>query len=79
MKDEFYNNAEGPIGFMAQGSEFGFGKMYARGINDDALVKGEDKFLQIVSCNTHNIAVLVRSLAMDADGTNHLTTGASSA
>ena len=60
---------------MAQGSEFGFGKMYARGINDAALVKGEDKFLQIVSCNTHNIAVLVRSLAMDADGTNHLTDG----
>ena len=39
MKDEFYNHAEGPIGFMAQGSEFGFGKMYARGINDQALVR----------------------------------------
>jgi glyceraldehyde-3-phosphate dehydrogenase (NAD(P)) len=75
MKDEFYNHAEGPIGFMAQGSEFGFGKMYARGINDDALVKGEDKFLQIVSCNTHNIAVLIRSLAIAADGTNHLEDG----
>lgn len=75
MKDEFYNHAEGPLGFMAQGSEFGFGKMYARGINDDALVKGEDKFLQIVSCNTHNIAVLIRSLAIDADGTNHLDDG----
>jgi glyceraldehyde-3-phosphate dehydrogenase (NAD(P)) len=75
MKDEFYNHAEGPIGFMAQGSEFGFGKMYARGINDDALVKDEDKFLQIVSCNTHNIAVLIRSLAIEADGTNHLEDG----
>ena len=26
-------------GFVAQGSEYGFGKMYARGINDKALVK----------------------------------------
>ena len=75
MKDEFYDHAEGPIGFMAQGSEFGFGKMYARGINDDALVPGEDKFLQIVSCNTHNIAALVRSLAIETDGTSHLEDG----
>ncbi|MGA8040623.1 MAG: hypothetical protein WCA93_11005, partial [Acidimicrobiia bacterium] len=36
MKEEFYDHARGPVGFMAQGSEFGFGKMYARGINDDA-------------------------------------------
>jgi glyceraldehyde-3-phosphate dehydrogenase (NAD(P)) len=63
MKEEFYKDAPGPIGFMAQGSEYGFGKMYARGINDDALVQNEDRFLQIVSCNTHNIAV--KSLAMD--------------
>ncbi len=75
MKDEFYTKADGPIGFMAQGSEFGFGKMYARGINDEALVANEDKFLQIVSCNTHNIAVLIRSLAIDADGTSHLEDG----
>jgi len=75
MKDEFYDLAEGPVGFMAQGSEFGFGKMYARGINDEALVAGEDKFLQIVSCNTHNIAVLIRALAMDTDGTSHLEDG----
>ena len=75
MKDEFYDHAEGPVGFMAQGSEFGFGKMYARGINDEALVAGEDKFLQIVSCNTHNIAVLIRALAMEADGTSHLEDG----
>jgi glyceraldehyde-3-phosphate dehydrogenase (NAD(P)) len=75
MKDEFYNHAQGPLGFMAQGSEFGFGKMYARGINDEALVKGEDKFLQIVSCNTHNIAVLIRSLAIASDGANHLEDG----
>ncbi len=75
MKDEFYLDAKGPVGFMAQGSEFGFGKMYARGINDDSLIPGDDKFLQIVSCNTHNMSVLVKTLAMDADGTNHLADG----
>ena len=74
-KAEFYETASGPMGFMAQGSEFGFGKMYARGINDEALVHGEDRFLQIVSCNTHNIAVLIKTLGMDEDGTNHLVDG----
>ena len=75
MKDEFYKEANGPIGFMAQGSEYGFGKMYARGINDEALIHEEDKFLQIVSCNTHNIAVLVKALTMDSDGSSHLEDG----
>ncbi len=75
MKEDFYLKAEGPRGFMAQGSEFGFGKQYARGINDAALDRVEDRFLQIVSCNTHNISVLVKTLAMDPDGTNHLTDG----
>jgi len=51
--------------FLAQGSEFGFGKMYARGVNDSALIHGEDRFLQVVSCNTHNIAVLIHTIGMD--------------
>jgi glyceraldehyde-3-phosphate dehydrogenase (NAD(P)) len=75
MKEEFYSLATGPRGFMAQGSEFGFGKMYARGINDDALDAGTDRFLQIVSCNTHNIAALIKSLAIDSDGVSHLEDG----
>jgi glyceraldehyde-3-phosphate dehydrogenase (NAD(P)) len=75
MKAEFYDQAPGPLGFMAQGSEFGFGKMYARGINDAALIRSDDRFLHIVSCNTHNIAVLVKTLAMDPDGSNHLEDG----
>jgi glyceraldehyde-3-phosphate dehydrogenase/erythrose-4-phosphate dehydrogenase len=75
MKEEFYERADGPVGFMAQGSEYGFGKMYARGINDNALVAGEDKFLHIVSCNTHSIAVLIKTLAMDPDGTSLLENG----
>jgi glyceraldehyde-3-phosphate dehydrogenase/erythrose-4-phosphate dehydrogenase len=66
-KSQTYNRLKGPKGFIAQGSEFGFGKMYARGINDRALVPGEDKFLQIVSCNTHNLAILIKIVGMDED------------
>jgi len=74
-KIEHYDRAKGPLGFLAQGSEFGFGKMYARGINDDALIHGDDRFIQVVSCNTHNISVLIKTLAMDEDGTSHLDNG----
>ena len=73
-KENHYLDAEGPLGFMAQGSEFGFGKMYARGINDEALDRDEDRYLQVVSCNTHNISALIKSLAM-ADGVSHLENG----
>jgi len=62
-----YEKLSGPRGYLAQGSEFGFGKPYAMGINDDALKPGEDRFLQIVSCNTHNIAALVKTLGEDGD------------
>jgi glyceraldehyde-3-phosphate dehydrogenase type II len=50
-------------GFLAQGSEFGFGKMYAVGINDEAITP-EDQFIHIVSCNTHNIAVVIKTLGV---------------
>lgn len=63
-----YVEVKGPLGFMAQGSESGFGKPYARGINDAALAHGEDRFIQIVSCNTHNLAVVVKVLAGSPDG-----------
>ncbi|MCZ6600971.1 MAG: hypothetical protein O7A07_09015 [Acidobacteria bacterium] len=59
-------------GFIAQGSEFGFGKMYARGINDAALIPGEDHFIQVVSCNTHNLALLVDVIALQAGGPENL-------
>jgi glyceraldehyde-3-phosphate dehydrogenase/erythrose-4-phosphate dehydrogenase len=48
---------------LAQGSEFGFGKMYAVGINDEAITP-EDQFIHIVSCNTHNIAVVLKTLGV---------------
>ncbi|MBI4042316.1 MAG: hypothetical protein HY391_02460, partial [Deltaproteobacteria bacterium] len=55
-------------GFIAQGSEFGFGKMYAYNVNDKALIPGEDQFLQVVSCNTHTLAALVNTLGRDVNG-----------
>ena len=67
-KEQTYKSLKGPQGFVAQGSEFGFGKMYARGINDAALIPGEDRFLQVVSCNTHNLAILIKTLGMDDAG-----------
>lgn len=73
-KAEIYDSLTGPKGFLAQGSEFGFGKMYARGINDEALIP-DDRFIQIVSCNTHNISALIKTLSFDADGTSHLEDG----
>ena len=53
-------------GFLAQGSEDGFGKKYARGINDNILTS-EDKFIQIVSCNTHNISCITKTIALNND------------
>lgn len=71
-KNELYENYLATCkGFIAQGSEFGFGKMYARGINDSALQIGEDRFVQVVSCNTHNLCALVNSVAL-VDGTDNL-------
>jgi len=61
-KAKYYEKIKGPRGFLAQGSEFGFGKPYARGINDE-VVSEKDPFIQVVSCNTHNISVLVKTIA----------------
>lgn len=66
-KEKDYEGLTGPKGFLAQGSEFGFGKPYARGVNDETLVPGEDRFVQIVSCNTHNIATLIKTICNDGD------------
>jgi glyceraldehyde-3-phosphate dehydrogenase type II len=64
-KEKYYKKYKNKIrGFLAQGSEFGFGKMYAVGINDEAITP-KDQFIHVVSCNTHNIAVLINTLAID--------------
>lgn len=68
-KAQFYSKyADRVKGFIAQGSEFGFGKMYARGINDHILEPGKDQFLHVVSCNTHNIAALLNTIGAQEDG-----------
>jgi glyceraldehyde-3-phosphate dehydrogenase (NAD(P)) len=75
-KTEFYEKYVGnTLGFIAQGSEFGFGKPYARGINDRALVRGKDQFLQVVSCNTHNLSILIDTLALRDGGPDNLVEG----
>jgi len=53
-------------GFLAQGSEHGFGIPYAVGINDEVL--SYSKFIQVVSCNTHNCARILKDIAFVGDG-----------
>ena len=60
-KAKYYERCKGPMGFLAQGSEFGFGKQYARGINDE-VQSPDERFVQVVSCNTHNISVILKTL-----------------
>ncbi|MEA2053844.1 MAG: hypothetical protein U9O96_01815 [Candidatus Thermoplasmatota archaeon] len=71
-KERFYRKYEDKVkGFLAQGSEFGFGKMYAAGINEKAL--NQDKYIQIVSCNTHNIAVAIKTVALEESMDNFVS------
>jgi glyceraldehyde-3-phosphate dehydrogenase (NAD(P)) len=49
--------------------------MYARGINDKALERGSDQFIQVVICNTHNLAVLIDTLALGPEKENNLEEG----
>lgn len=72
-KTNFYERyLENTKGFIAQGSEFGFGKMYARGINDAALEPGKDRYVQVVSCNTHNLALLLDLVGLQDGGPENL-------
>ena len=73
-KAEFYEAASGPMGFMAQGLSSDSARCTPGGQRRGTGAR-RDRFLQIVSCNTHNIAVLVKTLAMEEDGTNHLVDG----
>ena len=75
-KQEYYQRfAHNTLGFIAQGSEFGFGKPYARGINDAALVRGDDQYIHVVSCNTHNLSVLVETIALADGGAENFVSG----
>ncbi len=67
-KEDLYQKLTTARGFLAQGSEFGFGKPYARGVNEDVLDEDDDRFVQIVSCNTHNICTLIKTFCGNEDG-----------
>ena len=76
MKERWYEKYEDSTDlFIAQGSEFGFGKQYARGINDEVLDVGKDKYLQVVSCNTHNLSVLIKTFGIWNEGPENLREG----
>lgn len=74
-KEKFYNALNnGKRVFMAQGSEDGFGRKYALGVNDHTVDPAKDKFIHVVSCNTHNISVLVKDIGF-VNGRNVLEEG----
>lgn len=65
-KEKLYcNYNDGSRLFLAQGSECGFGHMYAFGINDETLKNNDTSYLHIVSCNTHSISSIVKTLTID--------------
>ena len=75
LKDTVYRKLDdGQRWFLAQGGQEGtWGTPYALGINEDALT-ADDRFVQVVSCNTHNISALIKALAFQ-DGRNSLEEG----
>ena len=75
-KAEIYSRLDGePKFFIAQSRAAGFGLDYAYGINDEALVSSEVQFVRVVSCNAHNIAAMIKTLAFDEKGENYLDWG----
>ena len=75
-KEQYYSKFSSNVkGFLAQGSESDFGKKYALGINDDALNIDEDQFIQIVSCNTHNISCITNTIALNENNAENLIEG----
>jgi glyceraldehyde-3-phosphate dehydrogenase/erythrose-4-phosphate dehydrogenase len=76
MKERWYKNYEDNTDlFIAQGSEFGFGTQYARGINDEVLGQKKDKYVQVVSCNTHNLSLIIKSLGLAENDPDNLIEG----
>jgi hypothetical protein len=63
-----YLALKGPKGYIAVGGTFfGFGKLYIQGVNDEALVTGEDRFIQIPGGNASGLACLIRLFAFDGE------------
>ena len=75
-KEKYYSKFSNIVkGFLAQGSESDFGKKYALGINDEALNIDDDQFIQVVSCNTHNISCITNTIALDGNSADNLVEG----
>ena len=75
-KEKYYSRFSNKVkGFLAQGSESNFGKKYALGINDESLNVNDDQFIQIVSCNTHNISCITNTIAIDGINAENLIEG----
>jgi glyceraldehyde-3-phosphate dehydrogenase type II len=72
-KRKYYEKIDGPRGFIAQGSEFGFGPIFAHGINDNIL-SDTHRYVQVASCNTHNVAAIIKTLAFEGES-SHLKEG----
>jgi len=69
LKQEFYlDRVDDTKLFVAQGSETGFGPRYAGWINDlpifNRIYTDHEKFIQVVSCNTHAITAIVNSIGL---------------
>jgi|SRR3990167_2111240 len=65
-KAKYYDKFKNAVrGFIAQGSESGFGKPFAYQINNEALTRN-DQFIQVVSCNTHAICCLLKTFNSDS-------------
>jgi len=63
-KQNIYLDLKNAKGFIAQGSEQGFGKPYAFRIADSALCP-DDRFIWVLSCNTHALSAAVWTIALD--------------
>lgn len=59
-------------GCIGQGNAKDFGKPYAFGINDPSLIFGEDRFIKVVSCGTHNILRILWGIVLDYEGADNL-------
>lgn len=62
---EWYKKLPNLIGCSAQGSEKGFGIPHMAGLNDGLIIN--EKFVQIVSCNTHSLAAIINLFCRDTE------------
>ena len=66
---EWYSSLPHLKGCSAQGSEKGFGKSFMTGVNNGVIEN--EKFVHIVSCNTHAIAAILTTIS-DNNSSNFL-------